>query len=385
MNVNQLLREQSRSLSDIPEGAPPRRWDWALVVFCLLILAFEVVVSSIEGVGEERWELVRLGVSVPTVLALPWRRQHAIVLALSTTLLQLCGDVLAWSFDAEFSILSGGGLAALVLFYAMYRWPSLDQALLASGALILLVAGSFVVQTTTVSDAIFSSLFWLILVAFALAMRYRAKLKQTEQLQIRLNERHDLARELHDTVAHHVSAIAVQAQAAQFVAKINPEASLEAMKSVEELANKTINEMRHMVGILRSDSGDTRSVAAANLSSFAEPNGSPSIVIENDLDLEDLSSPVSAAIYRVTQESITNARRHSRGVRTITVSANKHDRHIELVVNNDGSPTTRNSGSGYGQIGMQERIAALEGTFESGPGPAAGWRVKVTIPLRGNA
>jgi signal transduction histidine kinase len=100
-----------------------------------------------------------------------------------------------------------------------------------------------------------------------------------------------------------------------------------------------------------------------------------------NIRLDDLPAGVGAALFRIAQESITNGRRHSRDASFVEVVVTRHDDHVEMVVDNDGTPTTRNSGSGYGQVGMQERVDALGGSFESGPRPGAGWRTATSIPF----
>jgi len=84
---------------------------------------------------------------------------------------------------------------------------------------------------------------WLVVAAFALAMRYRARAIEGRNDQVRLAERNSLARELHDSVAHHVSAIAVQAQAGQFVIDSDPVAAAKALQAIEAIANESIDEM----------------------------------------------------------------------------------------------------------------------------------------------
>ena len=90
---------------------------------------------------------------------------------------------------------------------------------------------------------------------------------------------------------------------------------------------------------------------------------------------------MAAALFRIAQESITNARRHSRDVTFVDVAVERHVDRVEMVVDNDGTPTIRNSGSGYGQVGMRERAEVLGGTFESSARPGRGWRTSTSIPL----
>ncbi len=277
---------------------------------------------------------------------------------------------------------TSAGLAFIVLLYALCRWATPRDVLI--GFVVSAAGATFIewsAEDLTVGDWLFV-VPWLIVGGFALAMRYRARLAQNRNTEIRLTERNSLARELHDTVAHHVSAIAVQAQAGQYIAAANPEAAVDALRAIEKIANESIDEMRRMVGILRSDDDQARAVAADSLESLADTAGRPAVYIAGNPQLDDLPAGVGAALFRIAQESITNARRHSREASFVEVVVTRHDDSVEMIVDNDGTPTTRNSGSGYGQVGMRERVDALGGTFESGPRPAAGWRTSTSIPLR---
>lgn len=273
------------------------------------------------------------------------------------------------------------GFADIVLFYTLCRWATPPRVgigfivTLASAAVVEWFVGDLRLESWILA------LPWPVVAAFALAMRYRARAIEGRNDQVRLAERNSLARELHDTVAHHVSAIAVQAQAGQFVIESDPGAAAEALKSIETIANESIDEMRRMVGILRSEDALTRSVAPDTLDVLATGEGRPIVHLSGDTRLDELPAAVGSALFRIAQESITNARRHSRDVTFVDVAVERHGDRVEMTVDNDGTPTTRNSGVGFGQVGMQERVAALGGTFESSARPALGWRTTTSIPL----
>ena len=146
-------------------------------------------------------------------------------------------------------------VVVLLLPYSLYRWASGREALVGTAVVAVPVAlglassGSLgdVVGGTTVVVASF---------ALGAAMRYRAVAHQREVQQVRTHERGELARELHDTVAHHVSAIAIQAQAGRAVAATNPGAALEALAVIEAEASRTLTEMRAVVRVLREGEAD---------------------------------------------------------------------------------------------------------------------------------
>jgi signal transduction histidine kinase len=178
-----------------------------------------------------------------------------------------------------------------------------------------------------------------------------------------------------------VTAIAVQAQAGQYVVESNPAAAAEALRSIESIANSSIDEMRRMVGILRSEDDQARTVAPDTLDVLAVDTGQPIVHVSGDTRLDALPSGVGAALFRIAQESITNARRHSRGVTFVDIAVERRDDRVRMTIDNDGTPTTRNSGTGYGEVGMRERVEALGGTFDSSARSALGWRTNTSIPL----
>jgi signal transduction histidine kinase len=101
-------------------------------------------------------------------------------------------------------------------------------------------------------------------------------------------------------------------------------------------------------------------------------------------DLNDLPSPVRTAIFRIAQESVTNARRHARHARRIEVRVSTDPTTVRLRVSDDGEGGPRPAGpAGYGLIGMAERAGLLGGTCEAGPGPGRGWTVTAVLPRGG--
>ncbi|MFC7480182.1 sensor histidine kinase [Luedemannella flava] len=198
-----------------------------------------------------------------------------------------------------------------------------------------------------------------------------------------LLERARIARDLHDTVAHHVSAIAIRAQAGLAVAPGRPEAATEALRVIEAEASRTLAEMRAMVRALRGDVPAQRSPGprVEDLRQLAAAPGGPPVDIELIGDLADLPAPVGAAIYRLAQESVTNARRHARHATRIAVRVAADDAEVRLRVTDDGDAgTSRSTAPGYGLLGMTERAGLLGGTCEAGPNPDRGWTVTAVLP-----
>ena len=112
----------------------------------------------------------------------------------------------------------------------------------------------------------------------------------------------------------------------------------------------------------------------------------PRVELKLSGDLEDLGPSVGAAIYRIAQESITNAVRHARHATVIEVRVVGDDPDVvRLTISDDGEGSTVRTPLGYGLVGMNERATLLGGSFEAGPGPDRGWTVQAVLPRTGTA
>ena len=195
------------------------------------------------------------------------------------------------------------------------------------------------------------------------------------------NERAELARDLHDTVAHHVSAIAIQAQAGLATVASNPDAAATALRVIEGEASRTLTEMRSMVRALRDDDALELAPGARvdDLRRLAGDGGTPPVEVRLADDVDGLSALVSAAVYRIVQESVTNARRHARGATRIDVRIDVAGDRVLLSVRDDGAGGAAGA-AGYGITGMTERAALLGGVCAAGPAPGGGWVVTADLP-----
>jgi signal transduction histidine kinase len=175
--------------------------------------------------------------------------------------------------------------------------------------------------------------------AIAVAVRYQARAREQAFEQVKLREREQLARYLHDTVAHHVSAIAIQAQAGLVTATKDHDSAVDALRLIASEASRTLAEMRSMVRLLRSASSPelVPIPAVSDLELLAHPlSDGPSVDVEVSGAVDELSPAVSAAVYRLAQESITNARRHAHEVTRIEVLVVADEASVRLRVSDDG-------------------------------------------------
>lgn len=222
------------------------------------------------------------------------------------------------------------------------------------------------------------------------AARLRAEqtalLAEMDRAQAVTAERARMARELHDMVANHLSAIAIHSTAA--LSLDDPQTSRDALAVIRENSVAGLAEMRRLIGILRDSSGDQEPAPTPTLDGLAtlvegaRANGL-------DVRLTDghgrVPAPVELAAYRIVQESLTNALKHA-AEGQVEVTLRQHDGTLHVRVTSPYRPgdAPRAPGSGSGLAGMRERAALLGGGFEAGPepGPAGGrWAVRAALPL----
>lgn len=238
------------------------------------------------------------------------------------------------------------------------------------------------------ADLFGGSVLLLLIVALAAVFRYRADLWQRQQREIRNQERVALARELHDTVAHHVSAIAVQAQAGGVVAGIQPEKAVEVLAAIESEASRTLAEMRSMVRVLREEEAVAYSPqpGVADLPALARADATPAVEVSLNGPLTRLPGPVDAALYRLAQEALTNAVRHARGATRVGIDVRREGEVVRLRVSDDGHTEPGPAPEpGFGLLGMTERAQLLGGSLRAGPAPEGGWVVEAVLPAEAPA
>jgi signal transduction histidine kinase len=184
--------------------------------------------------------------------------------------------------------------------------------------------------------------------------------------------------------------MAIRAQAGIAMSATDPAAAVDALRVIEAEASRALAEMRAMVRVLRDAEPADRepSPRIGDLERLATRSRTgPAVDVELRGDLDDLPPSVGAAIFRLAQESVTNARRHARHATRIEVRVAADETAVRLRVSDDGdSGAGPAAGStGYGLIGMTERADLLGGTFEAGPNPDRGWTVTAVLPRTGSA
>ncbi|MER5599715.1 histidine kinase [Streptomyces sp. NPDC002265] len=213
-------------------------------------------------------------------------------------------------------------------------------------------------------------------------------------------ERARIARELHDVVTHHVTAMVVQADAAQFLLTSAPERAREGLSAVSDTGRRALTELRHLLGVLEA-TGDSpgadpahtdRAPTLGRLGDLVEQARSAGQPVEFREQGERRPQPadVELAAYRVVQEALTNAMKHATGQPTTVVVQHGEER-IEIGVSTDApddsptaAPVTRKPGpaGGRGLAGLRARVRMVNGELEAGPRPEGGFEIRATIPSK---
>lgn len=197
-------------------------------------------------------------------------------------------------------------------------------------------------------------------------------------------ERTRIARDLHDSAAHAINVILVQAGAARLLQTRDAAAVQTALATIEDVARETVSEIDRLVGALRED-GRTDGVeppaGLAALETLLERHRGAGLAVEARIVGEPRALPAALdqAAYRILQESLTNAARHGTGEAELEVDYGR-DR-LELTVRNPIAEGAGNgtSASGHGILGMRERVALLDGALDAGPATGS-FRVRATLP-----
>jgi signal transduction histidine kinase len=352
-------------------------------VFALVTIAVGETVFRSEVV----WRPVALILAIVLVLGLPWRRIHAFAVTATTfgTLSALTAVELLLGTGAPVGLYTM--LFVVLLPYALVRWASGIEIALGLTLVALTAALGISLDYTGVGDAIGGATVLLVPALLGGTARAVSAARSRELDQMRLREREQLARELHDTVAHHVSAIVIRAQAGQVVATQHPNAAVDALAVIEAEGVRTLAEMRSMVGALRHGEEPELSPhrGVADLELLARESADRlRVEVERTGDLDEVGPATSAALYRIAQESITNAVRHARHASRVDVRLSGLDGWVQLTVCDDGE-TSHAAPAGYGLVGMSERATLLGGSLEAGPNDGHGWTVRATLRKEGPA
>ncbi len=203
-------------------------------------------------------------------------------------------------------------------------------------------------------------------------------------------ERTRIARELHDVVAHSLSVMVIQAAAARRQLTKNPDQATEALANIESHGRQAMNEMRRVLGVLRSDPENHAEwspvPSLTDLPALLDADPDSRVTLEVRGFVGDLPPGVELAAYRVVQEALTNVRKHAGPEAAPAVTVDRlPDALIVAVVDHGRGASTRRPGpeTGLGLLGMRERVASCGGRLDAGPRTGGGWQVRAQFPLDG--
>ncbi|MFG2747704.1 sensor histidine kinase [Streptomyces xanthophaeus] len=398
----------------------PHAADWIRLCLSLVLLAL----VTFEGVVLARQpSLPHAAVWVSGILvclsALPWpalpllgRAWFAAAVTWTVTLLLIFGNrpLVVWG--------GGEAIALLVLLsQVLLRAPARTAAVLGP----LLGLGCMAVPVRDTDPGRFTLLFSVLTVvvgAYSLLLRLQAAQRVRELRAVRTAERLELARELHDLVAHHVTGIVVEARAARFT-KVSAERAAEVLGRIETAGDEALGSMRRLVKILREDEGEDegegegpdgpdgptatgtasatgtgRRAGTAPVAGLADIRTlterfsvtGPPVVLSIEAGLEEhLPGDVAATAHRIVLEALTNIAKHAATATAVRVGLRTVPAGLEVRIADDGGRPARLSenarGGGYGLVGMTERAQALGGSLTAGPAPEGGWLVTAVLPL----
>ncbi|MGQ4405453.1 sensor histidine kinase [Streptomyces hayashii] len=200
-------------------------------------------------------------------------------------------------------------------------------------------------------------------------------------------ERLRIAHELHDTIAHSMSVISVQAGFGRLVLDDRPQDARGALEAIETTGRETLVELRRMLGVLRDDADDVDLAPAprlADLDRLAERTRHAGLRIDIAVTghARPLSPGLEAAAYRIVQEAVTNVVKHA-DASTAHVTVAYGPDELTLTVSDDGSVRPAPGRDGLGLPGMRERAALYGGTLHAGPAATGGFRVLARLPVDG--
>ncbi|MFC4534276.1 sensor histidine kinase [Sphaerisporangium dianthi] len=361
----------------------------ALVGFLCLLLLADVALAF--GLRQAQFAVPPcglLGIGA-YLLRHRYRVQGAVLLMALSAAVSLTGLV----FHAEGAPGAAEAGALLLITVGVVRWVRPLRT-----AVILAVLSAVTSQLASLRPMSNASLAFgfMMFVAWAVAvgaggyLRYQLERRQATVSAVRRAERLELARELHDLVAHHITGIVVQAQAARTVAALRPQAVEPALEAIAGAGAEALASMRRLVGVLRAQDDASRHTGAtlADLRLLVErfsASGPPvAFDVGQGLAEPSLAPEVLTTLHRVLQEALTNVRRHAPHASWVMADLRHAERGVLLRVRNQrtsADPRLSKMGGGYGLVGMAERVKALGGDLLAGPAGDGTWEVRAWFPL----
>jgi signal transduction histidine kinase len=203
-----------------------------------------------------------------------------------------------------------------------------------------------------------------------------------------VEERTRVARDLHDTIAHGLGIMVLQAGGAQQVLTSNPDAARHALRAIQDTGRTVVDELGRLLAVLRPDEADTPRAPRPGLGQLDELVAHVRRAgLPVDLRFEGrrtrLPVGIDVSTYRIIQEGLTNALKHAGPVATaVTLSYQPHALTVEIRNAAASGHAVAAASGGHGLMGMRERVAMYGGELQAGPGPAGGYTLRARLPLQ---
>lgn len=378
---------------DTSAAAPAawRRVSWQWWTDILLAI---VVVGAVEGVALWNGPRLLVVVAVVAAVAIALRRRFP----LAALALGLTDEVALMA--AGYSSLSPEAAVLVVLYTLAARGPSRRESV----AAVLAITAQATLRVAVghpdwVADlAVFTAAFWAAGRAEHAARRQAERLQEIAARLARerdararlaaIDERVRIARDLHDSVAHTVSVMVLQAGAAEQVLTMAPDKARAAASAVKAKGREALAELHALLGLLHDDEDvgpRAPQPSLTRLDTLIAHVVRTGLPVELHIHGEPTALPagIDVSAYRIIQEALTNALKHAGPVRTtITLHYTPDALTVEILDDGDGAMRhpPRDS-AGHGLIGMRERVALYHGDLQAGPGADVGYVVRAQIPL----
>lgn len=360
-------------------GLSPYRRDVLFAILWTLSTQVELVLADpVEG------SMVLQGLSFAAMTgAIAWRRNHPLLTALLAS-----AGLVTQTLVGEADVL-GGFIALGIITYSVASYSPRGRAVAGLGAILIGVL-TYPLASATVDFGAEVGNVSIFIGAWVLGRAVRSRELRAVAAELRLQEvvdeeRGRIARELHDIVAHGVSMMVLQAGAARQTVRRQPEQAESILKTIEDVGRSSIDELTYMLRVLRGTDAGTLRPAEATLDSLSQLVSEVSATgLRVELKVEGtpraLPASLETSVYRIVQESLTNAIKHSTAT-TADIVVTDESEAVSIQVRDDGQPIQSvTSHVGHGLVGMSERVGILGGTIDVGPGAAHGWIVSVRLP-----
>lgn len=401
----------------------PRGTNWLLLVLNLLLTAFLLIISAIPQESPAAWHMAILCLSnLAFGISIFWRKKIPLTLLVVSTFTEFLYG-LTVNLQSSYALT---GFTSIIFLYTLATESSLPKtvagycisvvAYALGNILFLYTDTSLEVPSTSMDESPVATVMTLVLiVALGLAFNLvivmmgrfahknnefdRQVIERFAQTQVLAasEERNRIAREMHDVVAHSLTVMITLADGARIVGQRDRTRAEEVLLELSNTGRSALADMRRTLGVLRNPDGqelnflpaEGRSVdARENLEELVNSFAATGLPVTFDYEGEELPADnnLRLSVYRIVQESLTNALRYAKDASLVRVSVRVHLPHIEVSVIDNGSTAPEgipnplnNLGSGKGLAGIRERAAFYEGSVNAGRNDRGGWTTHVHL------